>query len=96
MNKCEAAYTCVPEIPTDYPVISNSPNLPWTALSQEVSCNRISSYPSPVVSFEVDFQLSKFNPQLKTSHPIHIMLDSGANVSFLLFLSLKKWDLKVT
>ena len=86
VNKNEAAYPCLLKFPTDNPVINNSPNLPWSALSQGISCNRISSYPSPVVSFEIDFQLSRFTPPVITQNStktiIHIMLDSGANVSF--------------
>ena len=83
MNKNEAAYSYV-TIPTNQPVISNSPNLPWTTLSHGMSCNRISSYPSPVISFEIDFQLSNFTlPAVMTKNIIHVMLDSGANVSFI-------------
>ena len=63
---------------------NNSPNLPWTEYGQRNFCNRISSYPSPVISFEIDHQLSNIDPPVnKCSNPVvHIMLDTGANVSF--------------
>ena len=93
MNKNEADYSKL--IPTYQPVINNSPNLPWTTLGHVMSCNRINSYPSPVISFEIDFQLSKFNfPAVVTKNIIHIMLDSGANVSFITRSCLK--DLGLT
>ena len=64
-------------------MINDSPNLPWTNLG--ISCNRISTYPSPVISFEIDFHLSSFLPPTVklVKETIHIMLDSGASVSFL-------------
>ena len=59
---------------------SDSPNLPWTQ-----SCNKINSYPSPVVTFQIDFQSSKFQSENNLSKlvPVHAMLDCGANVSFI-------------
>ena len=63
VNKTEAAYSCL-TIPTIQPVTNNSPNLPWITSSHGRSCNRISSYPSPVISFEIDYELSKFTPPL--------------------------------
>ena len=93
MNKNEADYSKV--IPTYQTVINNSPNLPWTTLGHVMSCNRINSYASPVISFEIDFQLSNFNfPAGVTKNIIHIMLDSGANVSFITRSCLK--DLGLT
>ena len=61
---------------------SDSPNLPWTQ-----SCNKINSYPSPVVTFQIDFQSSKFQSENNSSKlvPVHVMLDCGANVSFITF-----------
>ena len=98
MNKTEAAYSSLLETPNNQPVTNYSPNLPWTALSHGMSCNRISSYPSPVISFEINFPLSNFMTPVLSKCPektiVHVMLDSGANVSFLTTSILKTLGLE--
>ena len=50
-----------------------------------------------MISFEIDYELSKFTPPLITDFPakkaIHVMLDSGANVSFVTMTLLTALDL---
>ena len=49
---------------------------------QVFACQRINSYPSPVITFQVDFLQSKFENSAEKV-PVHVMLDCGANVSFI-------------
>ena len=46
------------------------------------NCQRIQSYPSPVVTFQIDFLQSDFRAD-SNKIPVHVMLDCGANVSFI-------------
>ena len=47
-------------------------------------CNRINSYPSPVITLYFDAYRSHYSDVEKNSMiPIHIMLDCGASVSFI-------------
>ena len=66
-------------------VKSDSPNLPWTQSGQSYYCNRINSYPSPVITFQLDFHDSKFQCDTKLAGiiAVHVMMDCGANVSFI-------------
>ena len=50
---------------------------------QVFACQRINSYPSPVITFQVDFRQSKFEINSAEKVPVHVMLDCGANVSFI-------------
>ena len=71
--------------PSNSAIASDSPNLPWTQSGQSLACHRINSYPSPVVTFHLDFQRSKFKSDTNVTGiiPVHVMLDCGANVSFI-------------
>ena len=58
---------------------STSKHLPWT----DTSCKKITSYPSQVISAYVDNQI------------VHITIDSGATVSFIVESEVKRLNLNI-
>ena len=60
----------------------HSPNLPWLQQDQVYQCQQIQSYPSPLVTFQIDYLESDFGSNSRNI-PVHVMLDCGANVSFI-------------
>ena len=62
------------------PANSNSKHLPWT----KSNCKRIVSYPSQIISVFIDKSV------------VHVTIDSGATVSFIVESLARKLNLKIS